>query len=186
MNKSWAVLVGTVIGALFVSVADAQTRTRPKPQGDPVAHESDIALVRQEIQQVRDRLDKLEEAIRQLQETLRTMRPPTKADPNAPVRSLESATLFAHYAQNEVRADEDYKGKRLLVSGTVKRVGKDITDTPYVSFESKGEVFSVQCMFSDAKQAAKLRDISPGKKLSVSGVCEGKLGNVILSDCRVE
>jgi hypothetical protein len=66
----------------------------------------------------------------------------------------------------------------LIVTGYAKNIGKDISDSPYMTFESNELIPAVQCMFDDShkKELARLEKV---QKITVSGRCEGKFGNVI-------
>lgn len=99
-----------------------------------------------------------------------------------------AATLSADYGANEVAADEKYKGKIVEVDGLVDSIGKDITNTIYVTLSS-GEEMAIldkpQLFFSDAheKEAANL---SRGQPLLAKCRCEGKFGNILLKNCVIE
>lgn len=99
--------------------------------------------------------------------------------------SVNADDLFKQYETNEVAADAKYKGKTLAVTGTIDKIGKDILNTPYVSLKSRNPIMGVQCMFGEDQSAA-LAQLSPGKKITVAGSCEGKMGNVILRDCSIK
>lgn len=101
---------------------------------------------------------------------------------NAPAVDVTPKQLFADYEENEVSADDKYKGKILRVSGTVAKIGKDVLDTPYIEFAASS-VFGVQCMFDDT---AALTSLKKGQKLTVRCKGDGKFGNVILRGCMVE
>ena len=98
-----------------------------------------------------------------------------------PAVSITADQLFNAYKANEVAADEKFKDKVLLVSGTIDNIGKDITDTPYVVLKAGGD-FSfggVQCMFDD-KAKGQLANLQKGQKVQIKGKCNGKMGNVLL------
>lgn len=94
-----------------------------------------------------------------------------------PVAELTASQLFSAYEDNEVAADNAYKGKWIKVSGTVESIGKDILDDPYIAFKTGDLAFSVQVYFDDA---SKLGSIKKGQRLTVIGKCDGKLGNVFV------
>lgn len=101
--------------------------------------------------------------------------------------TVNATVLSAEYQENEIAADEKYKGKILLVSGTIDDIGKDLMDSIYVSL-SDGEEFSfsgVQCFFSDSQTsvAAKLKK---GQTITIKGKCDGLMGNVLLNGCTVQ
>jgi hypothetical protein len=104
----------------------------------------------------------------------------------API-SVTATTLYHDYEGNEVAADEKYKGKTLAVSGTVDSIGKDISDTMYVTLSSGKQysITSVQCIFGDEHKSALAR-LSKGQKVTVKGRCDGKFGNVLLRDCSLQ
>jgi hypothetical protein len=102
----------------------------------------------------------------------------------APALSVTASQLAADYQANEVAADARYNQKIIEVSGTVDSIGKDITDTIYVTLQT-GEEFAIvkpQLFFSDQhkNEAAALHK---GQPLTVKCRCEGKFMNVLLKDC---
>jgi len=104
-----------------------------------------------------------------------------------PEITVKASVLSAEYQENEVAADLKYKGKVLLVTGTVDDIGKDITDSIYVSL-SDGEEYSlsgVQCFFADS-QTSVAADLKKGQNISIKGKCEGLMINVLLKGCTVK
>lgn len=95
---------------------------------------------------------------------------------------ISAIRLFSDYEENEISADDKYKGKVIRVSGKVAKIGKDILDTPYVEFAATA-VFGVQCMFDDA---GALTSLKKGQELTVRCKGDGKLGNVILRGCMID
>ncbi|MDR2584354.1 MAG: NINE protein [Fibromonadaceae bacterium] len=93
-----------------------------------------------------------------------------------PVAELSASQLFSEYEDNEVAADNAYKGKWIKVSGTVESIAKDILDDPYVLFNT-GDLFGVQVYFDDASQ---LGSIKKGQRLTIVGKCDGKFGNILV------
>jgi hypothetical protein len=105
----------------------------------------------------------------------------------APAISVTADQLAGDYEANEVAADEKYKQKIVEVSGNVDSIGKDITDTIYVTLQTSEEyaVVKPQLFFSDEhkQEAAALQR---GQPLTVKCRCDGKFMNVILKACVVE
>lgn len=99
----------------------------------------------------------------------------------APAARVSARQLFADYDANEVAADDKYKDKVLVVSGTISDIGKDIVDTMYVTLETDG-FMNVQCMFAD-EHKSQLASASKGQSVNIKGKCEGKMGNVLLRGC---
>lgn len=95
-----------------------------------------------------------------------------------------SSDLFSHiYERNEVAADENYKGRWCLITGSIDTIGKDIAGTPYVTFTSK-RFGCVQCMFTDDDKKF-LATLNKGQHVSIVGICKGKMMNVLLGRCVV-
>ena len=103
---------------------------------------------------------------------------------NSPSIHVSASVLISEYEANEVAADQTYKGRTLSVTGKVDHIGKDILDTMYVTLESGQEfgISSVQCMFDDQHEG-QLARLSKGQTVTVTGRCDGKLGNVLLRGC---
>ena len=107
----------------------------------------------------------------------------TSDTPAAPAAiSVSASELSAAYNANEVSADDKYKDKLLAVSGTVDSIGKDITDTPYITLSASGDLLGVQCMFDDQYKGS-LAQLQKGQHVTIHGTCKGKTLNVLLADC---
>lgn len=107
----------------------------------------------------------------------------TKAEPAFTVTPDQ---ICEEYDENEIAADEKYKGKLIRVSGYVEDVGKDVLDDMYISFKrnSEWEFGTVQCYFSE-KHANKLSGIKKGSQISIQGTGDGLFGNVFLRNCTI-
>jgi hypothetical protein len=68
------------------------------------------------------------------------------------------------------------------VSGVIDSVGKDMTDTMYVSLKGGGEfeMRGVQCFFADSDKG-QLTGLSKGRYVTIKGKCEGLMMNVLLN-----
>jgi len=87
-----------------------------------------------------------------------------------PTINVTAEELINAYESNEVSADDQYKGKTLIVSGKVGKIGKDFFDAIYITLESDAEYRNVQCFIKDKQVAAKLVQ---GQYVSVQGKCDG-------------
>lgn len=92
-----------------------------------------------------------------------------------------STDIMKEYQANEIAADSKYKGKSIGVYGVVESIGKDILGIPYVALEGAG-VFCVQCFFGN-EYLSELAKVKKGDFVFVQGVCDGKLGNVLIKRC---
>jgi hypothetical protein len=102
-----------------------------------------------------------------------------------PEVTTSAAQLSHDYEANEVAADARYKGKIVQVTGTVDSVGKDITDTMYVSLNGGDQyqiIGLVQCFFSASHQS-QLAQMQKGMMVTVKCKCDGKFGNILMKGC---
>lgn len=97
---------------------------------------------------------------------------------------INARQLYSEYEANGVLADKNYKDKALKVTGIVDNIDKDIMDQIYVTLNGDEYVGDIQCFFSEEylDQAAELKK---GQKITVTGVCEGKMMNVVLKGCTI-
>jgi uncharacterized protein len=99
---------------------------------------------------------------------------PVAAPPPAPSPSFQQVTapeLYAAYHDNEVAADQKYKGRALRIRGIVGSISKDIFDKPYVTLLAGSQFDTVQLQFGDTsnEQLAKLR-----KGMNIEVTCRGR------------
>jgi len=107
------------------------------------------------------------------------------AESNDAAIEVPAFQLFAEYDGNEIAADENYKGKILIVNGMVKDIGNDITGSMYVTLDSGNPIMSVQCFFSD-KHRKELASMQAGMRVRIRGKCDGKFGNIFIRGCQIE
>ena len=100
----------------------------------------------------------------------------------SPEVTISAQQLVLAYEANEVAADEKYNGKVIAVSGVVEEIGKDFTDSIYVSLSSGDDSLwtSVHCSFGDSHKSA-AAGLSKGEYVTIKGKCDGLLGNVAVS-----
>lgn len=92
--------------------------------------------------------------------------------------------IVRDYEQNEVAADNKYKGKTIRISGRINDIGKDIMDQIYITFKMPGqwEIRTVQCFFSDA-HSQEIGNLRKGQDITIQGTVNGLMMNVLLKDC---
>lgn len=98
--------------------------------------------------------------------------------------TLSADQLYGAYNDNEVAADTKYKGKVVIVYGMITDIGKDIMDDAYVIIDG-GFLNGVQCMFTQGEQSSVAR-LSKGQNVKIRGEVTGKMGNVLVSKCRLQ
>ncbi|MCK5861383.1 MAG: hypothetical protein KAH38_02790 [Candidatus Hydrogenedentes bacterium] len=102
-----------------------------------------------------------------------------KVQSQAPSYTLSADQLYSEYDSNEVAADAKYKGKVVIVSGTIQDIGKDIMDQAYIVIGGQGFLDGVQCTFTKGQQSSVAR-LSKGQQVIVKGEVTGKMGNILV------
>lgn len=102
--------------------------------------------------------------------------------------AVDATALWTAYVDNEVNADNLYKGKLVAVTGVVTNIGKGaITDAPCVSLESGSDLglYPIQCFFpKNGSETDQIAALSDGDTITVYGRCTGKsVFYVQLSSC---
>ncbi|WKW45515.1 hypothetical protein P3875_06900 [Myroides sp. JBRI-B21084] len=95
-------------------------------------------------------------------------------------QTIKAPNLTASYDENEVKADENFKGKTFFVEGTVRDIKKDIMDDIYVILEGDQMFRDVQCFFDDKNTASQLQK---GMRVTFQGKCDGLMMNVLMKNC---
>jgi hypothetical protein len=109
---------------------------------------------------------------------------PAQTPPSQPDSSEISARdLHAAYSQNEVAADENYRGKVLTITGSVTGINKDFSDNIFVTI-STGEMFSeLHAYFNDSQKSA-VTHLRKGQRIKFKGKVSGMvMRSVIVKNC---
>lgn len=115
-------------------------------------------------------------------------RSPTAAPAAASrVTQVGISELLAAYQQNEVGADNRFKGARVRVAGVIDEVKKDILDNLYVTVGTGGsfEIPQLQAFFDDSANQ-RLGGLQKGQNVTVVCTIDGLMMNVIGKDCQLE
>lgn len=107
------------------------------------------------------------------------------SNPSEEVIEISARDLFAAYEENEVAADQKYKGKKLKVTGTIKDFGTNILDDSYITLETEEYFLSIQCYFKES-ELDKVTNLSKGQTITLIGVCDGMSMNVVIENCEIE
>ena len=111
---------------------------------------------------------------------------PTTVPTEEPVIEITPSELYNAYEENEVAADNEYKGKKVRITGTIEDIGKDILDDVYITINA-GDYDEIQCYFEDQKQIDKVATLKSGEEVTIVGECSGlSILNVVLQNCELE
>jgi hypothetical protein len=97
-------------------------------------------------------------------------------------RNVPVKDLLDNYRTNEVRADNQYKGKWIVVQGG--QVDEVRSSYVTVGTGKYVEMPEVQCLLK-ADQMSKAGSLSKGRRITVRGKVQGMMLNVILNDCEI-
>ncbi len=108
---------------------------------------------------------------------------PTIAPNAQPIKVLANQ-LVGDYGENQIAADNKYKGQLLQISGLVDSVGKDVQGNPFVVIKTNLQSFSaVDCFFSQS-QEGQLASLMSGDAIIAQGMESNYLaGNVEVKSC---
>jgi hypothetical protein len=95
---------------------------------------------------------------------------------------VSAQQLSADYIANEIKADNDYKGKELIVTGKIQEITRGIAGNIYIVLTGSNRMRTVFCYFDNEEKAAVLKK---GQVVSFKGSCEGLMVSVIVNNCRL-
>lgn len=88
------------------------------------------------------------------------------------------------YADNEARADKEYKGEKLIISGTVGSINSGLGDIPYVTIKS-GDMFQDPQISFSRKYRELAIDLNKNQKVTFYCIGNGSvIGTPMLKDCK--
>lgn len=94
-------------------------------------------------------------------------------------------TLYKDYESNAINADKKYRGKKLVLTGTIANIDRDIAQNPYITFNvDEYGAEQIKMSFNDDDTVAKLKK---GQKVTVVGNCSGTFTSslVVLDNCSI-
>ncbi len=102
-----------------------------------------------------------------------------------PVLTITAMELFDAFMDNELKANQAYKGKYIAVQGAVESIGEDIVGDPYVALNTGNPILKVQCMLNKS-ETGKAANLQKGQQIIIQGNCAGKFGNVLIRSCSIK
>jgi hypothetical protein len=111
---------------------------------------------------------------------------PAQPQQRAQATPVNINTLLAEYKGNEVKGDNDFKGKTIQVTGKVGQIKKDIMGHMYVTVGTgkQFEIPEVQCTLNENNAGAAM-NLSKGQTVTVQGEVSGLMMNVLINDCDI-
>ena len=102
---------------------------------------------------------------------------------------ISAQDLWNAFEDNEVAADEKYKGEYVKVTGIVNDINSgEYWSSANVLLEVDGTVLGcVQCNFNNSNNAKAIANIEKGQKITVTGTCGGiSTFNVMINGSKIE
>jgi len=93
--------------------------------------------------------------------------------------------ICSEYEDNEVSADNKYKGKKVAITGTIERIIKSgFSDDPIIVF--KGTFIKDVRFYFSKDSNNEISNLSKGDKITIVGTCKGMtLVDVVLHKCKI-
>ncbi len=97
-----------------------------------------------------------------------TKKQPDQPNPDKSPIKLNASQLLSEYKDNEAKANNNYKGKTVQLTGTIKRITEKYVE---LKGTERFELITAECYFKDRNVMAGL---TSGNEITITGVCEGK------------
>lgn len=113
-------------------------------------------------------------------------KPTGTAAPTAPPITVTSLQLWNDYQANEIAADAKYKGKRMLVAGTVTSIDKGPFGGLLLRLATGNQFMQTTARMDDS-QESQLAQLSRGQQVHVLCTCQGiVIKSPQLDDCIIQ
>lgn len=96
---------------------------------------------------------------------------------------VTASNLAKEYEDNEIAADQKYKGKIVEITGTIKSI-EEMLGSKFVTIEGNQILSDIQCFFDKSKES-ELATLQKNKSITVRGKVDGKSINVGVKECEI-
>ncbi len=105
--------------------------------------------------------------------------------PSSSATKVDYKVLYKDYSDNPINADKKYKNKKLILTGPIANIDRDIGQSAYITFnvDTYG-LNNIKMSFPDDDTVAKLKK---GQTVTVVGTCGGTFTStlVVMNDCTI-
>ena len=100
--------------------------------------------------------------------------------------AISPEVIWTAFNENEVAAEDQYKGKEVAIKGKIADITTDILGNPQISFNVDQHGFhNVHCSFEKEDRAV-IAKMKKGQVVIVAGLCQGMVVQIVsLRKCRV-
>jgi hypothetical protein len=99
-----------------------------------------------------------------------------------PVAKINVATIVDLYENNETKANQQYLGKIIQVSGTITDINNQQDTLINISLGDSSSLHKVSCLL-DKRHMNAIKKYKPGEAITIKGICTGFLLDVELNRC---
>jgi hypothetical protein len=125
--------------------------------------------------------------VKDAQEQAERMRAEEEAKRKERTVEVSAAQLLKDFQADAEGAERKYKGKYLVVTGVVERVGKNRNEQHFVVLHGGDEQakVKVECFFfpADDTEEARIEQLGKGAAVTVRGEFDGRVSNVQMREC---
>jgi len=109
---------------------------------------------------------------------------PTQVEqPKEEIVKVTATKLAEDYDNNEIAADQKYKGKIVEITGTLNSI-QAMLGSQFITIEGNQILSDIQCFFDKSKES-ELAILQKGKSITVQGRVNGKSLNVEVKECEI-
>ena len=100
--------------------------------------------------------------------------------------AITPTALWKAFDDNEVAAEDAYKGKLVILRGTISAITTDMAGYPVISFDvDQTGLVKVNCVFAKEDRPV-IGKLQKGQTVLIPGTCDGMiLGQVFIKKCQV-
>lgn len=103
-----------------------------------------------------------------------------------PQISITSEDLAREYSDNEVAADNKYKGKTVELTGKILEIAKDFTDDAYIVLPGSNE-YSADQVHCSLKNNNDIASFKKGQNITIIGIVDGSImGSPMVKKCFIK
>ena len=110
-------------------------------------------------------------------------KPPEKVVSSRADFTVDATELFAEFDKSEAQANQKYLNKIVTVKGTVADVSAVDSLGVNLILATGNPLFGISCQLPSGVPGNGIKD---GEQVTVTGLCTGKLMDVVLVKCRLE
>ena len=110
---------------------------------------------------------------------------PSKTAEPVEAIQISAKDLMDAYSANEVKADSQYKGKQLTITGKVTSVDVMFGQTSVTIGTGAAFEIGVLCYTQDSEKD-KVANLNKGDAVTITGICDGKSLAVAVRKCVIE